>query len=64
VAGDVVNDLAAAGGVPDVDGVMEVEVCGERGEVIGVVIHVVAVAGLGGAAVAAPVVGDDPEPVL
>ena len=32
---------------------------GQRRQVVGVVIHVVAVAGLGRAAVAAPVVGDD-----
>jgi len=31
----------------------------QRGEVVGVVVHVVAVAGLGGPPVAAPVVGDD-----
>ena len=35
-----------------------------RREVVGVVVHVVAVAGLGGAAVAAPVVGDDAVAVL
>ena len=34
---------------------------GQRREVVGVMVHVVAVAGLGRAAVAAPVVRDDPE---
>ena len=58
------GDLATAGGVPDVDGVVQVEVFDDRGEVVGVVVHVVAVGGLRGAAVAAPVVGDDPVAVL
>ena len=44
--------------------VLEIEMCGQRREVVGVVIHVVAVAGLGGAAMAAPVVGDDAIAVL
>ena len=37
--------------------------CGQRRQVVGVMIHVMAAAGLGGAAMAAPVVGDDPETV-
>ena len=41
------------------DGVLQVEMRGQRREVVGVVVHVVAVAGLGRAAVAAPVMGDD-----
>jgi hypothetical protein len=45
--------------VPDVDRVVQVEVLGDRGQVVGVVVHVVAVAGLGGASVPAPVMGDD-----
>jgi hypothetical protein len=59
-----VHDLAAAGGVPDVDGVVQVEVGGERRQVVGVVVHVVAVGDLGGPAVPAPVVRDDPVPLL
>ena len=58
VAGEVVHDLAAAGGVPDVDGVVQVEVVDHGGEVVGVVVHVVAVGDLGRAPVTAPVVGD------
>jgi hypothetical protein len=45
--------------VADVNGVVEIQVCRHRGEIVGVVIHIVAVAGLGGSPVAAPVVGDD-----
>ena len=64
VPGDVVHDLAATGRVPDVDRVVQVEVRGQGGQVVGVVVHVVAVAGLGGAAVAAAVVRDDAVTVL
>ncbi len=46
------------------DGVVEIEMCGQRAHVVGVVVHVVTVAGLSGAAVPAPVVGDDAVAVL
>ena len=58
VAADVARDLAAAGRVADVDGVLQVERLDERGEVVGVRVHVVAVPRLARAAVAAAVVGD------
>ena len=51
--------IAAAGGVTDVNGALEIEMRGQCREVVGVVIHVVAVAGLGRASVAAAVMGDD-----
>src|ERR1700674_1299912 len=38
---------------------LEVEMCGQRRQVVGVMIHVMAATGLGGAAMAAPVVGYD-----
>ena len=41
------------------DGVFQVEMRGEGGQVVGVVVHVMAVGGLRGAAVAAAVMGDD-----
>jgi len=41
------------------DGVLEIEMGGHRGQVVGIVIHVVTVAGLRGASVPAPVMGDD-----
>src|SRR5262249_53195905 len=59
VAGDVSRCLAAAGRMADVDGVAQVEVLDDRGDVGGVVVHVVAVADLARTAVSAPVVGDD-----
>ena len=43
VAREVVHHLAAAGGMADMDGVLQVEMRGHRREVVGVVIHVVAV---------------------
>ena len=60
----VVDDLAATRGVPDQGEVVQVERLDEGGQVVGVGVHLVAVPGLGGATVAAAVVGDDPVTVL
>ena len=57
--GDVAGRFAATGGVTDVDGVPEVEMLDHRRDVGGVVIHVMTLAHLRRAAVAAPVVSDD-----
>ena len=57
---DVVDDLAASGRVADVDGVVEIEMGGQGGQVIGVMVHVVTAAGLRGAAVPTAVVGNHP----
>src|ERR1700693_2635446 len=43
---------------------LEVEMCGQRTQVVGVVIHVMAATGLSGASMAAPVVGYDAIAVL
>ena len=56
VAGEEADHLTAAGGVPDVDGVVQIEVLDDGGQVVGVVVRVVPVRGLGGPAVTAPVV--------
>jgi AcrR family transcriptional regulator len=64
VAAEVARHLPAAGGVPDVDGVMQVKVLDQVGKVVGVVVHVVALADLCGAAVPAPVMGDHPVAVV
>ena len=58
VAADVAGDFAAAGGVADVDRVLQVERLDQRREVVGVGVHVVAVPRLAGAAMAAAVVRD------
>ena len=60
----IVNDLAATGRVADMDGILEIEMRRHRGEVIGVVIHVVAVGDLAGATVAASVMSDDAIAVI
>src|ERR1700722_17537478 len=60
VAAEVARHLPAAGRVPDVDGVMQVKVLDQVGQVVGVVVHVVALADLCRAAVPAAVVGDHP----
>ena len=58
VAADVAGDFAAAGGVADVDGVLQVELFEQRRQIVGVGVHVVAVPGLAGAAMTAPVMRD------
>src|SRR5690606_10886308 len=59
VAADVAGDFAAAGGEAHQGDVAQVQRGDHRGQVVGVVVHVVAVPGLARTAVAAPVVGDD-----
>jgi hypothetical protein len=49
----MVHHLAATGRMADVNCVLEIEVCRQRGQVVGVVVHVVAVAGLSGSPLAA-----------
>ena len=55
VTGEVADDLAAARRVADVNGVVEVEVGGQSSQIIGVVVHVMTVAGLRRAPVPTPV---------
>jgi hypothetical protein len=52
--------FAAAGGMADMDGVLEVEMRGEFGDVGGIGVHLVAGIGLGRAAMAAAIMGDHP----
>ncbi len=58
VSADVPGHLAAAGGVADVDGVLEIERLDEFRQIVGVGVHVVAPPGLAGAAVAAAIMRD------
>ena len=64
VAGDIMHHLAAAGGMADVNGVLQVEMRRHGREIVRIMIHVMAVADLAGAAVAAAVMGDDPKAVI
>ena len=56
---DVASRFAATGRVADMDGVPQVEMLDHRRDVGGVMIHVVTVAHLRRAAMAAPIVSDD-----
>src|SRR5271154_4548111 len=55
----IVRYLAAAGGVTDMHGILQVEMRGKRRKIVRVMIHVVTVARLRGPAVPAAVVGYD-----
>src|SRR5262249_61674809 len=55
------GDLAAPGRMPDVDGVSQIELLDQLGEIIGISIEVVAVPGLAGAAMPAAVMRDAAE---
>jgi hypothetical protein len=59
----VMHHFAAAGRMADMHRTLKVEMCRQCRQVVGVMIHVMAVAGLGGAAMATPVVGDHAEAV-
>ena len=43
---EIMHDLAAAGGMADMDGVLQVEMRSQCSEIVGVMIHVVAAGGL------------------
>ena len=58
------HHLAAAGGMADVNGVLQVEMRRHGREIVRIMIHVMAVADLAGAAMAAAVMGDDPKAVI
>ena len=58
VPADVAGDFPAAGGEADEGDLAQIEFFDQRGEVVGVGVHVVAVPGLSGPSVAAAVVGD------
>ncbi len=60
----IMHHLAAAGGMADVNRVLQIEMRRDRGQIIGIMIHVVAFAGLAGPAMAAAVMGDHPIAVI
>ena len=64
MAGDVAHDLATPGGVPDVDRALDVEVRRHGRQVVGVVVHVVTLAGLRRASVSTPVVREHAVAVM
>src|SRR6266576_3466742 len=58
------HHFPAAGGMADVNGVLQVEMCGQRRQIIRIMIHVMAVSHLSGPAMASAVVGYDAIAVL
>ena len=61
---EVTNDLSAAGRVPHMDGVLQIQVGSHRGKIVGVMVHVMTYTDLGRTTVPTAVVGDDTIPVL
>jgi hypothetical protein len=61
VARQVVHHFAAVGRMADMHRTLEVEMFGQPRQVVGVMIHIMAAVGLGGAPMGAPVVGDHAE---
>ena len=59
VAADVVSHLASASGMADQYRVVQIERVEQRRQVVGVAVHVIAVPGLAGAAMAAPIMRND-----
>src|SRR4029077_12390807 len=58
VASQVVHHFAAPGRVADMNRIFEVEMCGQRRQVVGVMIHVMAIPGLAGTPVTPSVVSN------
>jgi len=59
MAGDIAGSFTASGRVADVDGPPKVEMFNNGGDVLSVVVHIVAVADLTRPAMATPVMSDD-----
>ena len=59
VPADITSNFPAARRMADVDGILEIELLDELGEVVGVGVHVVALPRLARTAVAATDMGDD-----
>ena len=64
VAPDVAGDFAAAGGVANERGVLEIECLDHGGKIVGIAVHVIPRRGLARPAVSATVVCDHAEAVL
>src|SRR5207302_8396229 len=59
VPSQIMRHLAAAGGMTNVHGVLQIKMRRQSRQVVGIVVHVMAVARLGGPDVASSVMGDD-----
>src|SRR5438093_2286150 len=58
---EITHYLAAARGMADVNRIFQVEMIGDRLQIIGIVVHVVSAAGLSRATMSAPIRGNDAE---
>src|SRR6266481_9642883 len=56
---EIMHHLAAAGRMPNVNRILQVEMIGDRLQIIGIMVHVMSVAGLSRAAVSASISGND-----
>src|SRR5579864_9114961 len=61
---DVTGNFSAAGGMAHVDCVLQVKLFGQRGEVVGVGVHLVTIPCLGRTAMTASIVRNDPIAIL
>src|SRR6266566_3455567 len=57
---EITHHLAAAGRMPDVNCILQIELVRHGLQIVGIVIHIMAAIGLSRAAVSAPINGDDP----
>jgi hypothetical protein len=64
VAGQIAHDFTAASRMADVHRAAQVQLGSQRCQIIGIVVHVVAVASLTGAAVTASIMSDHPEAAM
>src|SRR5437899_8476086 len=58
---EIMHHLAAAGRMADVNRILEVEMIGHGLQIVGIMVHVVAAAGLSRATMSAPIRGNDAE---
>src|SRR5271167_2454442 len=61
---DVTGHFSTAGGMADVDRVLKIKLFCQRSQVVGVGVHLIAIPGLSGTAVPAPIVRDNPKALL
>src|SRR5213083_1419179 len=61
MTGEIMHHLAAAGRMADVNRILEVEMIGYGLQIVGIVVHVVSVAGLSRATMSAPIIRNDAE---
>ena len=59
MSSQIVRHLAAASGMADMDSAVQVEMRRQSRQVVGIMVHIVAVGGLGRATMASAVMGDN-----